>query len=54
MSTVDPSRLTNPPKGTAMYHNADSWRARDSGVDAGLPLARAIVVLACALVAPAY
>jgi alpha-galactosidase len=49
MSAVDASRRTNPPKGTAMYHNADSPRAHDSGIDAGLPLARAIAVLACAL-----
>ena len=46
---VDPSKGTNPPKATAMYHNADSRRAHDPGSDAGLPLGRVIVVAAIVL-----
>jgi alpha-galactosidase len=49
MSAVDPFRRINPAKGTAMYHNADFRRAHDSDIDTGLPLTRAILVLACAL-----
>ena len=49
MSAIDPSRPTHPPRGTAICHNTGSRPAHASGIDRGLPLARAIVVLLCAL-----